>query len=1742
MSGPQSHTPPGQVRPEEFSRQEDLPVGQVLRRFGARRLGDDQAPSLTEVQERLARTLELRARGGIAARPLALIDRSPQQGRRPMHLEVGSRYLPLRVDTGFGRFGDMQIQSLFPTGGGRYHLDVAMLRLWVEQEMEALESQWTSLRADTLESFQQAARQTLAAPGEAANQLPPAVAAQPQVAAQRQKLRQAMLQAVQGDTSALSTLLHGEQAQKIAARLQARAQQEAARQQAAQLAQAQPQEGGQALAAASIIDSPAAALPLMALEGEVLEALRQELPALSVDASGASFSFEAAAAQVMQTARRAAARAARVEQPLAQQAAPGTRGAQALRFARRRDLSRARMFGPSAVEAQATEAIARGMTPFVDSAATPQLPALRQAPEPGQPAMLAALPSQRFVARDAQTPELAATRPRRPLGQLSMKAMTPRGAQALEGRPARAWMMAGGAGVLLAGLDDSGPPAAQPEQDPVAWWPAPLPEQPSQEQIAQQAAQQARALLAAVEALAPSYASALAPTLLQPEALVEAPVQAARRALLQRQAPQALEQAHLAPVTAQALEALPQAARRALEAATQGPSAQQAAVWAGAQGYSATQRGDFAQIIAQATTTSLLAQQPALGQTLRGHAWTQESGDPSAQAPQGQAAPLARALAGQVQQAQQALDLGVGAALRRQASLEDMEISGQYMPSLVRSLEQLGHSAQRLQRFSAPLARRTQARQEENAGLTRVRAAVRALRHSALASPDALPLRVAELAQSFAEALRDTHAPSQATVQREGYNRGSWWGNDLVPVQMEAPVAPARPAGDEGAVRWYQHQLSQAMAQSQAHVEKLSQLVQAQPRVTQAEPGPAAISTSGRALSLFSPEKTMALLAPQLESGALLDASSRRELSAALEELSQQSAASPTASSAPRRVPTPFGTLTVQMKQGQLTVHTDETTSLAPSVSLSRQAQGQPQQASPVVSAASTGREQVLAQVARRLGEVASTSTLEKLATAGASGFEVLLGAASRAERQAQVYLDQPLGAAQVAQGDLETIAQRLGIPAASAAQALAEQLAPKSPQRRSVGIQHGSAGEVVQVSAQGQRATEVIEALQRSGFALPAGAYQTLERAFAQPAQAQRADARPAPAAQAALGGASLLSALRNLEGEQLSSLARFLDEAPGSATQPLERLLEEAREARTIGALGRVGMQRPAMAGLTQADMAYALPFLQRQAEAERAAGQPGAATRPLEALGQSPQAPAQTGGPSSASSGALSPLASSSAQSLLSHSLLLGSAGNLDQLALRMGLPAGSLREDGAGLALQAQAAALGAAQRSPASLPELQRPTYRAVDGQVAPDAELFRPSQEAEARLEETTQTLRRERARLMRVSQRLQAPQAPPSPEQHRASLRPVALSGSMLQQLGAVGQVLESLGITRGQSLGAQVRQSSALQAARHRLSQASAGELISASLPSVGLDADLEPGEQRSPSPATGRVGVWVPAGVERLVSESSDSLLSGRGDFSATHVAPSLFQLRDASGRRVDGVRSASLRAVGQGMALGLRQLGAGAAGAPGYVPMGMGGGAGDLLAVGAGASPLSRSQLMQETRNHGRIQSFMEMVSAAAAGAAPAGVAPGAVDAPVGAQVSVGRPAPPSPQGLSVGRAPTTMLAPGQWGGVRREGYQSAPEPPRTLFKPFTPPAPSAGSASQPDGKPWAEGFGNQQGVAPRASMGDNRHEESRAERTERHTHEGQAQAPNQEQIEDIAREVLDVLKHRWMIELERRGIE
>jgi hypothetical protein len=199
------------------------------------------------------------------------------------------------------------------------------------------------------------------------------------------------------------------------------------------------------------------------------------------------------------------------------------------------------------------------------------------------------------------------------------------------------------------------------------------------------------------------------------------------------------------------------------------------------------------------------------------------------------------------------------------------------------------------------------------------------------------------------------------------------------------------------------------------------------------------------------------------------------------------------------------------------------------------------------------------------------------------------------------------------------------------------------------------------------------------------------------------------------------------------------------------------------------------------------------------------------------------------------------------------------------------------------------------------------------------------------------------------------------------------------------------------------------------------------------------------------------------------------------------------------------------------------------------------AGELLAVGVAADALQQSQWISQTQNQQRVSALLESLGMAAASAAP-GVMVGAPGVRVPG-------APPVPEMLrSSPPAPTpqaAMLQPGQWSRPgTRDGYQAVPTPSRELFRPFVPPEParpSGASANAVDGRPWAEGFGGQ-GVAPRASMGDNRQEESRAERTERHTSEKQAEAPNREQIEDMARDVLDVLKQRWMVELERRGTE
>lgn len=1656
---------PAALAPEDFGRHEDLPVGQVVRRFGERRLGLAQDTNdLTENQERLARHMELRALS-VGARPMALLGREMSRAQRPQRHPA--QPLALKVDTAFGRFHALQGQTLFPTGR-RGQIDATYLRLWIDKEIEAVEAEWTSLRADLLQRFQDAR------PAELASTLDLGLAAASQaIEQQRQRLREAMIQAVQGDTAALARLTHGEQALQIAARLQARALEEAQRQ-PAPLAAAAGDLTAPRFAAAQALDAALAA-PIT-LSPEALELLRAEVPALSVDAASTAFSFEGAAQQILQRARQLAARAARQPEDAAPlRATPGDGAARAARFAQRQELTRARIFGASALERRAQEAIARAMTPFADTAAQPDAPALRLAPAPGAPALLDALRAGRPIAA-AEAP-LAALAPRRPLGEHALRAMTPRAALATEGSPARAWLMDGGRGVLLDGLDGAGPrrPQAAPPESPWARWSPAAAQEPAL--VAARAAQDARALAAAVAALQPR--NDLAPLWGAP--LTHTPAEAARHALAAQSAPALLQMAQERAPLAAGNDALPRAARMALEPLR----ALEAAAWIGPELYDAATHRDLSGAIAQAATAALV-------QRIQDrHRAAEDAAQALPAITQALGEPLSRAAT--------------------QAALQDVQISARYLPALVGSLSQIERSARHLQRFAsdpdgeAPLAQ---------ADAVTLRQAAQALGREV--NPERLSARAAALAERFAEIIRAGQPAARAQQQRPGYQRRAQL-TDLTPIQMEARLAAPRVEGASDERLWrLTAALAQATEQAQTSVASLAAITAAAAREPAATP--ATITTSGRALQLFSPEKTLALLAPQLESGAILDPNSRRELSAALEALSQSHAAT----TSPRRVQTPFGTLSLRLDQGQLIVQTEETTSLASPVILSQSPSQSAQTTGLTTWAAAqtaglsllqtTGLSPAQApqvsqaeRLARRLEAVASPAVVQRLAQLGDAGFEVLLGASSRAERGAGVSLDDAPRGSALTSASLDAVARRLGVPAASAAQALLEALSPERPARRAA-LHHGSAGEMVRVHAGGDRAAQIISALQQSGFALPSDAQARVAQALAAPVAAQDKAAPP------------LLGALQRLDAAQLTSLGRFLDLAPDAASLPLERLLHEAAQARAIGALGRVGMGRHALAGFSQADMAWALPFLQRAPE--------GAAARQGElARGAAWRADATSAG-------------APDAAALVAQTLGLGGAADLGALALRMGLPAAALREDAAGLSLQAQVAALGAASRAPRAPEEVARAntTYGRWGGALAPEAALLTP--EPEAAQAALRQQLQQEQGRLARVSQRLQMTQQRWDEERGASSrpggLRPQALSGVILRDLGAVGEVLEALGGPRREALGASARAS--LQGAAARLQQRIAGGpgefLRSGELPGVGesFGASEGFGEGRS-----GRVGVWLPAGVERLVSESTDSLLQARGGFEGTHIAPSLLRAPTGGGARglrhtrAHGVREGSLRAAGRGLALGLQAM------RPGAGP------AGELLAVGVAADALQQGQWMSQTQNQQRVSALLESLGMAAASASP-GVMVGAPGVRVPG-------APPVPELLrSSPPAPTpqaAMLQPGQWSRPgTRDGYQAVPAPSRELFRPFVPPEParpSGASANAVDGRPWAEGFGGQ-GVSPRASMGDNRQEESRAERTERHTSEKQAEAPNREQIEDMARDVLDVLKQRWMVELERRGTE
>jgi hypothetical protein len=240
--------------------------------------------------------------------------------------------------------------------------------------------------------------------------------------------------------------------------------------------------------------------------------------------------------------------------------------------------------------------------------------------------------------------------------------------------------------------------------------------------------------------------------------------------------------------------------------------------------------------------------------------------------------------------------LTLGGAAPAEVLVQDVAISGRYLPSLARALEQIGHSAERAARLSLgatslDAGSRSEGPLGPSAGrelgsLGKLHEALRAVR-AGLQDAQVLPGRLAELATRFAEVVREgqeagLRGPSEP---RRGYQAAARWAQDLTPLKMEAlaqpKVAAATALGGEG---WSGQAAAQFVAQAQAQVQAKAteQIARLSQVVSQAQ----AREESPRSLGLFSPEKALSMLAPQLESGGLLDATSRRELSAALEALS----------------------------------------------------------------------------------------------------------------------------------------------------------------------------------------------------------------------------------------------------------------------------------------------------------------------------------------------------------------------------------------------------------------------------------------------------------------------------------------------------------------------------------------------------------------------------------------------------------------------------------------------------------------------------------------------------------------------------------------------------------------------------------------------------------------------------------------------------------------------------------------
>jgi hypothetical protein len=451
------------------------------------------------------------------------------------------------------------------------------------------------------------------------------------------------------------------------------------------------------------------------------------------------------------------------------------------------------------------------------------------------------------------------------------------------------------------------------------------------------------------------------------------------------------------------------------------------------------------------------------------------------------------------------------------------------MPALARSIEQLSQSINLLGKM-LPMALGARDAREET--LTPQNRQSRAILAQFSRRRAFLNARVERIAASI-RAQTNAAARGRRALNAQRYE----WGRQLVSL---APDTDAVSLRGEGAPP--------------------SHRVPAPPQVSGASTQKSDRRPSrARGLRLFSPEKAMSMLAPELESGGLLDPISRGEIFSAISEMSERMSAR-SMRRATRRVRTSFGTLVVTVDNGKVVVDAEEISSNAPGVRL---------------STAATSR---LSTAATTRTSGAATKGLRRQVFSALPTLEVHLGRQARAERVAKVRLD-PIRGEELPAAPSP---RRSSTPAAQLS-------APSTSGLVKVFVESDQAERIVK-SLTMMRALEPIhDASTPRGGAPTRMAPQrrqlknlTLERALSAFIDGRAtAMSRPSPPT-------------RDVSRPSATSLVG----RNALTLQALSGPLSEASDARVIGALGKVAMARPAIGDLSRADLAQVLPYLQRDA----------------------------------------------------------------------------------------------------------------------------------------------------------------------------------------------------------------------------------------------------------------------------------------------------------------------------------------------------------------------------------------------------------------------------------------------------------------------------------------------------------------------------------------------------------------